>query len=76
MAFLFAGPATDASFHRDEDYISAGRAAQLRKNNKGAALDGPRSSMEAQHQDGAQDATTAAAIQRRNVVFPDPLAFR
>jgi hypothetical protein len=76
MAFLFAAPATDASFHREDNHISPGRATQQRKANKGPLTDGPRSSMDGQVQEGAQDALAADSTQRRNVVFPDPLAFR
>lgn len=76
MAFLFAAPTPEAVVHRDEDYLSAGRTTQSRRMNKVVTHDGTRRSLDMQTQDPAQDTATAAAILRRNVVFPDPLAFR
>lgn len=76
MTFLFPFP-QDGRVHRDED-ISELMASLKNANQRTARSDtinGTATPAEQPIQDVA-DTTPGVAIARRNVVFPDPVAFR
>ena len=73
MSFLFPQQG-DGRLPRDEDQASArGSQNRLSRSN---TVDGTAAPAELQLQNGAADSTAAATVQRRRVVFPDPVAFR
>ncbi|KAH8174493.1 hypothetical protein LIA77_05912 [Sarocladium implicatum] len=75
MAFLYAA-SPEAGVHGHDDYFHARRAAQPSRINTRTALDGRTNPGDLQKQDVASEAANGASIARRNVVFPDSLAFR
>ena len=75
MSFLFPQQG-DGRLPRDDDQAYASPRGSQNRLSRSNTVDGAAAPVELHLQNGAADSTTAATVQRRRVVFPDPVAFR
>ncbi|KAH7319998.1 hypothetical protein B0I35DRAFT_392019 [Stachybotrys elegans] len=73
MAFLLAIP-PDTRFRGDDDFVSSTKASGVRAPR--TPLDSASTQAEIQGQDGMPELTPASTMPRRQLVLPDPVAFR